>query len=238
LPITSVGLDHRASTEIVSSGVNDLDMPLGGGFYASSTILVSGLAGTGKTTLAAQFIASCCLRRKKALYVAMEQSPEEILRNTKGIGVPLKRFASEGLLQFHALRPTAHGLELHLTTIHKLVEELKPQVVVVDAITSFLGMGVSAEVASMIVRLIDFLKTRQITLYMTSLQQGAETQDRAAANISSVVDTWLLLRNAETNQMRVRTISILKSRGMAHSAATQAFAITNQGVRLQKVATS
>jgi circadian clock protein KaiC len=238
LPITSVGLDHRASTEIISSGVNDLDMPLGGGFYASSTILVSGLAGTGKTTLAAQFIASCCLRRKKALYVAMEQSPEEILRNTKGIGVPLKRFVSEGLLQFHALRPTAHGLELHLTTIHKLVEELKPQVVVVDAITSFLGMGVSAEVASMIVRLIDFLKTGQITLYMTSLQQGAETQDRAAANISSVVDTWLLLRNAETNQMRVRTISILKSRGMAHSAATQAFAITNQGVRLQKVATS
>jgi circadian clock protein KaiC len=238
LPITSLGLSHRASTEILSSGIKDLDTALGGGFYAGSTVLVSGLAGTGKSTLAAHFVAGQCARNEKALYVALEQSPDELTRNMKGIGVPLKRYAAAGLLQFHALRPTAHGLELHLTEIHRLVEEFKPRVVVVDAISSFLGMGVSAEVTSMIVRLIDFLKMKQITFYITSLNGGAETLDRAGANITSVVDTWLLLRNMEMSNARVRTLAILKSRGMAHSSATHPFTISNKGVALESPLTS
>jgi circadian clock protein KaiC len=211
---------------------------LGGGFYAGSTVLVSGLAGTGKSTLAAHFVAGQCARKEKALYVALEQSPDELMRNMKALGMPLKRYANAGLLQFHALRPTAHGLELHLTAIHQLVEEFKPRVVVVDAVSSFLGMGVSAEVTSMIVRLIDFLKTKQITFYITSLNEGAETLDRAGANITSVVDTWLLLRNTEMNNARVRTLAVLKSRGMAHSSATHPFAITSKGVALERPLTS
>jgi circadian clock protein KaiC len=131
------------------------------------------------------------------------------------------------------LRPTAHGLELHLTRIHQLVEELRPQVVVVDSITSFLGMGMSAEVSSMIVRLIDFLKMKGITLYLTSLSEEEGTVDRASANISSVVDTWVLLRNPEREGGRTRTFSILKSRGMAHSQATHEFTITTRGVTLE-----
>jgi circadian clock protein KaiC len=233
LPITSLGLAHRASSEIVSSGIGVLDAPLGGGFYAASTILVSGLAGTGKSTFAAHFIAGACKRGEKALYVALEQSPDELMRNMKGVGLSLKGYARDGLLHFHALRPTAHGLELHLTTIHQLVEELAPRVVVVDAITSFFGMGVNAELASMLVRLIDFLKSRRITLYMTSLDEGGEALDKAGANISSVVDTWLLLRNVETSGTRVRTVSILKSRGMAHSSVTDRFTITARGVTLE-----
>jgi circadian clock protein KaiC len=168
----------------------------------------------------------------------MEQSPDELLRNMKGVGLPLKRFVTSGLLHFHALRPTAHGLELHLTTIHRLVEDLKPTAVVVDAISSFIGMGINAEVTSMIVRLIDFLKTKNITFYMTSLNDAGETTDRAGANISSIVDTWLLLRNAERNTVRFRTLTILKSRGMAHSSATHPFSITSRGVVLESPLTS
>ena len=233
LPITSLGLAHRASNKLISSGIGALDKALGGGFYASSTILISGLAGTGKSTFAAHFIAGACARGEKALFVTLEQSPDEILRNTKGVGLSLRPCVSKGLLHFHALRPTAHGLELHLTKIHELVEKLEPRVVVVDPITSFLGMGINAEVTSMLVRLIDFLKTKQITFYMTSLSDDSRSPDRAGTNISSVVDTWMLVGNPERNGERLRTVSVLKSRGMAHSSATHEFAITAKGVTLE-----
>jgi circadian clock protein KaiC len=238
LPITSLGLAHRAPNEVVSSGIPQLDGALGGGFYTGSTILVSGLAGTGKSSFAAHFVHGICAHRERALYVALEQSPDELLRNMKGIGLPLKRHVSDDLLRFHALRPTAHGLELHLTTIHQMVEDFKPRVVVVDAISSFIGMGAGTDVTSMVVRLIDFLKTKQITLYMTSFNESSESMDRAGANISSIVDTWLLLRNLETNAARVRTLSVIKSRGMPHSSATQEFAITNRGIVLKAPLTS
>jgi circadian clock protein KaiC len=233
LPITSLTLKHRAPTKVVSSGIPDLDQALGGGFYEASTILVSGMAGTGKSTFAGHLAAATCERGEKALYVGLEQSPDEFLRNMQGIGLPLRRYVSEGLLQFHALRPSAHGLELHLTTIHQFVETFKPRLVVIDAITSFFGMGLNAEITSMLVRLIDFLKNKRITLYMTSLSDEVRTAERAGANISSIVDTWLLLSNQEANGGRARTVSVLKSRGMAHSSATHRFAITRKGVTVQ-----
>lgn len=233
LPITSLSLVHRAPTEVISSGIAAMDEALGGGFYAASTILVSGLAGTGKSSFAAHFVNGRCARRERALYVTLEQSPDEFLRNMRTIGLPLKRHVSDGLLRFHGLRPSAHGLELHLTSIHQIVEELEPHVVVVDAISSFVGMGVGGEVTSMLVRLIDFLKGRQITLYLTSLSDSADRMDRGGANISSIVDTWLQLRNVETNGARARTLSILKSRGMPHSSVTQGFEITRRGIALK-----
>jgi circadian clock protein KaiC len=233
LPITSLTLTHRAPTKVVSSGIPELDTALGGGFYEASTILVSGMAGTGKSTFAGHLAAATCERGERALYVGLEQSPDEFLRNMQGIGLPLRRYVSEGVLKFHALRPSAHGLELHLTTIHQFVEEFKPRLVVIDAITSFFGMGLNAEITSMLVRLIDFLKTKRITLYMTSLLDEMRGAERAGANISSIVDTWLLLCNQEENGRRVRTLSVLKSRGMAHSSATHGFAITRKGVTVQ-----
>jgi circadian clock protein KaiC len=233
LPITSLTLTHRAPTKIVSSGMPELDTALGGGFYEASTILVSGMAGTGKSTFAAHLAAATCERGERALYVGLEQSPDEFLRNMQGIGLPLRRYVSEGVLKFHALRPSAHGLELHLTTIHQFVEEFKPRLVVIDAITSFFGMGLNAEITSMLVRLIDFLKTKRITLYMTSLSDEVRAAERAGANISSIVDTWLLLCNEAANGARVRTVSVVKSRGMAHSSAMHRFAITKKGVAVQ-----
>jgi circadian clock protein KaiC len=233
LPITSLGLTHRASTRVVSSGVQDLDALLGGGFYASSTILVSGAAGSGKSTFAANFAAGACERKERALYVLLEQSPDELVRNMRTVGLSLGRYEKSGMLEFHALRPTAHGLELHLTTIHEIVERFQPRVVVVDPISSFISMGVTAEVASMLVRLIDYLKTKQITLYLTSVSEGGDAMHKAGANITSIVDSWLLLRNTEANGSRVRTIAVLKSRGMAHSSTTQQFVISSKGVALR-----
>jgi circadian clock protein KaiC len=234
LPITSLGLSHRAPSEKISSGIPHLDVALGGtGVFRGSTILVSGPAGTGKSTFAGHFVAAAGDRGERSVYVALEQSPDEFVRNMRLIGVPLGQLVKNGVLRFHALRPTAHGLELHLTTIHQLVEELRPRVVVVDAITSFLGMGISAEVTSMVVRLIDFLKSRQITLYMTSLNADEHAVDRSGANISSIVDTWLSLRQVERTGARVRTLSIVKGRGLAHSGLTHEFAITPKGVALK-----
>jgi circadian clock protein KaiC len=234
LPITSLGLSHRASNEKISTGIPRLDSALGGGgFFRASTVLVTGMAGTGKSTFAGHFVAAAGERRERALYVALEQSPDEFVRNMRLIGVPLGPQVKNGMLRFHALRPTAHGLELHLTTIHQLVEEFRPRVVVVDAITSFLGMGINAEVTSMVVRLIDFLKSREITLYMTSLGEGGEAIERAGANISSIVDVWLSLRNPEKDGARVRTLSIVKGRGLPHSSMTHEFSITAKGVALK-----
>ena len=234
LPITSLGLSHKASAEKISSGIPRLDGALGGGgFFRGGTILATGVAGTGKSTFASHFVAAAGGRGERCLYVALEQSPDEIVRNMRLIGIPLARQVKNGMLRFHALRPTAHGLELHLTAIHQLVEEFRPRVVIIDAITSFLGMGISAEVTSMVVRLIDFLKSRQITLFMTSLNEDGQDLDRAGANISSVVDAWLSLRNVEKDGARVRTLSIVKGRGLAHSSMTHEFSITAKGVTLK-----
>ena len=236
LPLTSLGLAHGASNKVITSGIPALDAPLGGGFYVGSTILVSGRAGTGKSTFAAHFAAAACARGERVLYMLLEQSPAEMVRNSRGIGIGLGARERDGLLTFHAVRPSTHGLELHLTTIYRLTEELGPQVVIVDAISSFVGMGLSAEVSSMMVRLIDFLKIREITLYMTSLSAGDESLDAGGANISSIVDAWLVLRNVETGGERMRTISIAKHRGMANSGSTRHFRITNRGVTLEGAA--
>ena len=233
IPITSLSLNHRAPRKLISSGIESFDSILGGGFYASSTILLSGVAGTGKSTLAAHFVQAACDRGEKALYVALEQSPEELLRHTQGVGLSLRACVTSGRLSFHALRPTAHGLELHLLTIYQMVKESRPRVVVVDAITSFIGMGVNTEVASMVVRLLDFMKSHQITLVMTSLNDDGHTVDRSGTNISSVVDTWIVLRNAERDGARIRSVAVLKSRGLAHSNLTYQFVITRRRVKLE-----
>jgi circadian clock protein KaiC len=232
LPITSLGLTHKASAQKISTGIAAVDRTLAkGGFYRASTILVSGPAGSGKSNFAGCFIAKACASRERGLYVALEQSQSEIERNMRSIGVDLTRHVRNGSLRFHAARPSAHGLELHLTTIHRLVKEFHPRVVVVDSITSLISMGSGSEVASMVVRLIDFLKMEGVTLYMTSLSESGQAADISGVNISSLVDSWLLLRNLEAGGERVRTFSIIKSRGMAHSRQTHQFEITSEGIR-------
>ncbi len=239
LPITSLGLGHMASKEVISTGVPALDQALGvKGLFRASTILVSGSAGTGKSTVAGQFIAAAARRRERCLYVALEQSQSEIVRNMASVGVNLSLPLAKDLLRFHTVRPTAYGLELHLTMIHKIVADYHPRVVVIDAITSLLAIGSVIEVTSMMTRLVDFLKMEQITLCMTALRDVGEDTEVTGVNISSLVDAWLLLRNEQIHRSCVRTLSIVKARGMAHSNKAEEFEMSESGIEFRQESNS
>jgi len=232
LPITSLGLDHEVSTERISSGIPALDDMLGGhGYFRGSSILMSGKAGTGKTTLAAHFVDAACRRGERAVYFAFEESRAQMVRNMRSIGLDLQPWVDQGLLLFHASRPTAFGLERHLVTMYKILRDFRPRVVVIDPITNFLNTGSSEEVKSMLVRLIDFLKIQQITPFFNSLTHG-EQLDQTEVGVSSLMDTWLLLRELELSGERNRTLNVIKSRGMAHSNQLREMLVTNDGIEL------
>ena len=236
LPITSVGLQHKASSDRVSSGVARLDTMLGGkGYFRGTSILVSGTAGTGKSSLAAHFINAACRRGERCLYFATEESPDLVVRNMRSIGIDLAPWVKKGLLRFDATRPTFHGLEMHLLRMHKLVAETQARVVVVDPITSYISLGDTLEVKSMLTRLIDFFKAHQITAFFTSLTEGGSALEQSEVGISSLMDTWILLRSIESNGERNRGIWVLKSRGMPHSNQVREFVLTDHGIELLDV---
>ncbi|HEX5883294.1 MAG TPA: circadian clock protein KaiC [Pyrinomonadaceae bacterium] len=233
LPITSIGLSHKAPTEVVSSGIPRLDnMLMGKGFYRGSSILVSGTAGTGKSTLAAHFILAACSRGERSFYFAFEESQDQILRNMHSVGVDLERFVKKGLLKFYNARPSAWGLEVHLAMIHKVVSEYDPSVIVVDPITNFLAVGDDIETKSMLTRLIDFFKTKQVTAMFTSLTSPGSNLEDSEVGVSSLMDVWLLVKNIEANGERNRGLYILKARGMAHSNQVREFLMTPRGIEL------
>jgi circadian clock protein KaiC len=233
LPITSVGLNHKASSERVSTGNARFDNMLGGkGFYRGSSILVSGTAGTGKTTIAAHFVNAACGRGERALFFAFEESQDQIIRNTRSLGIDLEKYVKHGLLKFKNARPSNFGLEVHLALIHKTITEFEPQIVVVDPITNFLGIGDKIEAKSMLTRLIDFLKNRQITGLFTSLtKSGGEIED-SEVDVSSLMDAWVLVKNIESNGERNRGLYILKARGIGHSNQVREFLLTDHGIEL------
>jgi circadian clock protein KaiC len=236
LPITSVGLQHKASSDRVSSGVSRLDTMLGGkGYFRGTSILVSGMAGTGKSSLAAYFVNAACRRGERCIYFATEESPDLIVRNMRSIGIDLAPWVKKGLLQFDATRPTFHGLEMHLLRMHKLATEAKAKIVVVDPITSYISLGDTLEVKSMLTRLIDFFKAHQITALFTSLTEGGNAADQSEVGISSLMDTWILVRSLESNGERNRGIWVLKSRGMPHSNQIREFVFTGHGIELLDV---
>jgi circadian clock protein KaiC len=236
LPISSLGLTYPVSTERVSTGIPRLDAMLGGkGYYRGSSILVSGTAGTGKTSLATAFLDRVCRQGGPALYCSFEESPDQIIRNMRSIGYDLDTWRKAGRLQFHSVRPSLYGLEMHLATLHKLVEGFKPRAVVLDPITNMLSIGDSPEVKAMLTRLIDFLKNRGITAVFTSLTAGGHDLDQSEVGISSLMDSWLLVRMQETNGERNRLLYVLKSRGMAHSNQMREFLLTDAGIQLRDV---
>jgi circadian clock protein KaiC len=233
LPITSLRLDHKASSERVSTGVEELDEMLGGkGFYRGSSILLSGPAGTGKSSISAAFVDAACRRGERCLYFAFEESTDQILRNMRSIGIDLAPHVKKGLLQFHVARPTMYGLEMHLVKMYDLIKQTKPKVVVLDPITDFFAVGNSAEVKAAITRIIDFLKTNEITSLFTSYTSQDEGFDQTVVGVSSLIDTWITLRNLENNGERHRGLFILKSRGMAHSHQIRSFELTDAGIKL------
>ncbi len=236
LPLTSLQLNHEVSTERVSSGVPRLDHMLGGaGYYRGSSILVSGTAGTGKTSLSAHFADATCRRGERCLYLAFEESPAQLMRNMRSIGVDLGQWAKKGLLRLESSRPTLHGIEMHLATIHKMVNDYKPQAVVIDPISHFATAGTAAEAEAMLLRLIDFLKARQVTAMFVNLTAGGDAWERTDVGVSSLIDTWILLRDIELAGERNRGIYVLKSRGMKHSNQIREFLISSEGIQLQDV---
>jgi len=231
LPITSLALEHKASSGRVSTGIQELDNMLGGkGFYYGSSILVSGTAGSGKTSLAASFVDAACRRGERCLYFPFEESMSQILRNMRSIGIDLNPHVKKGLLQFRATRPSVYGLEMHLVTMYDLITEYKPQVMVMDPITDFFAVGTKTEVKAAITRIIDFLKSNEITGLFTSFTSEEEGPDQSIVGVSSLIDTWISLRNLETNGERQRGLFILKSRGMPHSSQVRSFALTDKGI--------
>jgi circadian clock protein KaiC len=232
LPLTSLQLQHKVSNERVSTGVPDLDEMLEGkGYYRGSSILLTGTAGSGKTTLAASFADAACRRGERCLFIDFEESSNQVARNMKSVGIDLEEWAQKGLLFHEAWRPTQSGIEMHLLRIHKLIEKVKPDCVVVDPITN-LGDGGDKEVYSMLLRLLDFLKGAGITAVFVSLTAGGKSLENTTVGISSLTDTWILLRDIELNGERNRCLYVLKSRGMAHSNQLREFIMTDRGIRL------
>jgi circadian clock protein KaiC len=233
VPITSVSLSHTAPTEHISSGIPRLDTMLEGkGFYRGSSILVSGTAGTGKSTIGAHFVEAACARGERALFFAFEESQDQIIRNMRSVGIELENFVKKGLLKFQNARPSTWGLEVHLAMMHKAMADFDPSVVVIDPITNFLSIGDRSETKSMLTRLLDFIKSREITAMFTSLTSGGHDLEDSEVDVSSLMDVWLLVKNIESNGERNRGLYILKARGIAHSNQVREFLLTNNGVQL------
>jgi circadian clock protein KaiC len=233
LPVTSVLPDYGASSERITTGIERLDTLLdGGGYYRHSSILVSGDAGTGKTSVAAHFARATCERGERCLYLAFEEAKDQVIRNMRSIGVDLERHVKSGLLDFRTMRPTMYGLETHLVVMEKLVDEFKPAVIIVDPVSNLSDIGSIRATKSMLARFVDFLKARQVTALFTCLRQsGAETE----IGVSSVMDVWISLRMVESDGEQNRLLHIIKARGTAHSRQVREFVLSAKGIQLLDV---
>ena len=234
VPITSLALDYAASEERVSTGINRLDEMLSGGVYRGSSVMISGTAGTGKTSIAALIVDAACARGERALYFSFEESPAQLVRNMRSIGMDLQRWVDDGLLIIESIRPTAFGFEEHLAMLHRLVTEHEPTVAVLDAVASLARAGAETSTTSVISRDLDLLKSRGITTVMTTLSHE-DHLETSQVDMSSLIDTWVLLRNDEKNGERNRLMFVIKSRGSAHSNQVREFVLTDDGAELVDV---
>ena len=236
MPISSIGLDHPAPSDRISTGIPRLDTMLDGkGYYRGSSILVTGTAGTGKSSLAAHFVDAACRRGERCLYFAFEESRKQIIRNMRSIGLDLEQWVKEGHLEFRNSRPTLYGLEMHLVVMHRAIEEFKPAIVVIDPISNLLAAASEMEVKSMLSRLIDYLKMKEITAFCSDLTSLNASVERSDPGILSLMDSWILLQSIEVSGERNRSLYILKSRGMQHSNQVREFCLTDNGAKLLDV---
>jgi circadian clock protein KaiC len=235
LPITSVGLNYTVSNERISTGIDDLDEMFGGeGYYRGSTILVSGDSGTGKTSVAMSFSVAACERGEKVLFIATEESPDQLVRNMRSIDINLEPLIEKGLLRFYPMRATTQGLETHLAMMHRMIDSYEPDVVVVDPITTYTSIGSPDETKSMIARVIDYCRTKKITIVLTDLLRRNDGERFAETSVSSLMDTWISLERIEGNGEHNRGLYVLKSRGMNHSNQIREFHITDHGIELRR----
>jgi circadian clock protein KaiC len=236
LPITSLGLTSEAPSERVSTGITRLDAMFDGkGYYKGSSILVSGTAGTGKSTMAAQFVESACKRGERALYLAFEESPKQMIRNMRSAGIDLETYIDRKYLFIRSERPTLFGLEMHLLQMTKLVDQFNPHVVVMDPMTNLISGGLQGEVKSMLTHFVDFLKARQVTSLFTSLTLPGGSLEQSEVGVSSLMDTWIVLKDIEGQGERNHGLTIVKSRGMAHSNQFRELRLTGKGLMLEDI---
>jgi len=236
LPVTSLGLAHTVSDERLSTGIDRLDTMLGGkGYYRGSSILVSGTAGSGKTSIAAHFVDAACRRGERCLYLAYEESPHQIVRNMRSQGIDLQQWIDKGLLHIEASRPGFYGMEMHLAVMHRLVRKFDPGLVVVDPISNLASAGTADGAGSLLLRMIDFLKSSSITAMLVNLTSGGKSQEATDIGVSSLIDTWLVVRDIEVGGERNRGLYVIKSRGMKHSNQVREFLITDNGIQLEDV---
>lgn len=236
MPITTLSLVHRVSAERLSTGIKRLDTMLGGkGYYRGSSILISGTAGTGKTSFAAEFGRAACERRKRCMYFAFEESPDQIIRNMRSVGIELQPYIDAGLMQINASRPMAYGLEMHLIMMRRLIDKFEPSMVIIDPISNLTNVGTQTDVKFTLTKLIDYLKLKNITAVCTSLVEHESLEGLNAQGISSLIDTWINLRFFENDNERNRGVSVIKSRGMAHSNQIREYLLTDHGVEIQNV---
>ncbi len=237
LPITSLKLEHKTSTDIISTGLPGLDRLFNrGGYFKGNSTLITGSAGTAKTILATYFALNSCKRKERTLYFSFEESPNQLIRNMLSVGIHLEPYIKSKLLLIHSSRPSLHGLEMHLLSLHRYIREFKPHTVIIDPISSLVTVGSSGEVRAMLARLMDMLKSHQISALFTSLshEQPINNDEPAEEVISSLVDTWIKVRNEESKRETIRNLYIVKSRGMGHSSAVSNFIITDQGIKIMK----
>ena len=236
-PIISEAIQQKSSLNRISSGIKDLDQMLGKkGFYEESSILISGTAGTGKTSLAASFAYSVCNAKKTCLFCAFEEAPNQVIRNMQSIGIHLEQLIKSGLLTFYYSRPTLQNLELHFLAIKKIIYEIKPSVVILDPITNLMTEGPNSDIRSMLTRFVDFLKTQHITVMFTAaITVGSIERNPSDEGISSMVDTWMMVQDIEVDAERTRSLCVMKSRGMVHSNEVRKFKITSKGISLSPI---
>ena len=234
LPITASAMDYPVTNARVPSGIAELDEMLDGkGYFRGSTVMVTGTAGTGKSSLASHLVDAACRRGERCMYFSFEESPAQIVRNMRSVGISLQPHVDRQLLQFHSARPTMHGLEMHLVRMHKMIETFRPHVVVVDPISNLQSAGSLDDSTNMLIRLVDFLRKKQVTAFFVSLSSaGAKSTEMTDEGMSSLVDTWLLVRDIELGGERNRAMYVLKSRGMAHSNQVREFLMTSKGIKL------
>jgi circadian clock protein KaiC len=234
MPITSLNLQYPVSDERLSTGIEDLDRMMGGrGYYRGSSVLVSGTAGTGKSSLAAHFVDAACRRRERCLYFAFEESFQQVVRNMRSIGIDLQPYVDDGRLVFSAERPSSMGLEEHLLKAQRLIEDIRPKVVIIDPITNFLSVGRKSEVKAMLTRFMAQAKRLEATVLATSLSTGGEALESTNAEVSSLMDTWIVMRDYRSDHENKRLIYLLKSRGMSHSRKLMELLITDHGMKIQ-----
>ena len=236
IPITSTGLDHPGTDKKVSTGIASLDKLFsGGGYSKGSTVLISGTAGTGKTSIAAAFIIASCKRGEKSLYLSYEESPGQLIQNLRSIGFDLERWVKKGLLKIVSTRPAFFGLEMHLLDLYKILDDFKPTSVVIDPLTSLIGQADESEIQSMLTRMIDMLKSRAITGVFTSLVSSTAQNDTSGEiGVSSLIDSWIVVRELEEDEgrKRIRGLYIVKSRGTGHSSDVQKMIFSDDGIQL------